>query len=105
MTYVEISDLLSKGFTPDQIMVLVSSEPEDKPAQEDKPAPDDKAHDTAVAALRDEIKSLKETLQKQNIINHRFEQPPETADHGRPRRCTEPQRSRRKPPGRLPGSA
>lgn len=103
MNYVEISDLLSKGFTPEQIMLLVSSSgnsgdnPEQK--EEKKPDPeqdpgdnpehseeqtqehsDEKNHDTAVAALRDEIKSLKETLQKQNIINQRFEQPPETAD-------------------------
>ena len=41
---------------------------------------DSETHDPAVDALRDEIKSLKETLQKQNIINQRFEQPPETAD-------------------------
>ena len=88
MNYVEISDLLSKGFTPEQIMVLVSSKSEDKPAPEDKPddkpeekpAPDEKTHDPAVDALRDEIKTLRETLQKQNIINQRFEQPPETAD-------------------------
>ena len=108
MNYVEISDLLSKGFTPDQIMLLVSAaggksgdNPGDDPEQkeekkpdpeqdpgdnpehkEEKPEehPDDKNHDPAVDALRDEIKSLKETLQKQNIINQRFEQPPETAD-------------------------
>ena len=108
MNYVEISDLLSKGFTPDQIMLLVSAaggksgdNPGDDPEQkeekkpdpeqdpgdnpehkEEKPEehPDDKNHDPAVDALREEIKSLKETLQKQNIINQRFEQPPETAD-------------------------
>lgn len=103
MNYVEISDLLSKGFTPDQIMLLVSSggnsggtpehseEQKEDPGQDPGGAPehseeqtqehsDAETHDTAVAALRDEIKSLKETLQKQNIINQRFEQPPETAD-------------------------
>ena len=112
MNYVEISDLLSKGFTPDQIMLLVSAaggnsgdnpgddpgknpeqkeEKKDNPGQdpggnpehkEEKPEehPDDKTHDPAVDALREDIKSLKETLQKQNIINQRFEQPPETAD-------------------------
>lgn len=102
MNYVEISDLLSKGFTPEQIMVLVSSKPEDKPAPEDtpddkpeektasedtpddkpeeKPAPDEKAHDSAVESLRNEIKTLRETLQKQNIINQHFDNPPDTAD-------------------------
>lgn len=108
MNYVEISDLLSKGFTPEQIMLLVSSsggnsgdnhgttpehseeqtqDPEQDPggtpehSEEQTPEhTDSEAHDPAVAALRDEIKSLKETLQKQNIINQRFEQPPETAD-------------------------
>lgn len=108
MNYVEISDLLSKGFTPDQIMLLVSSsggnsggnpggnpeqkeekkpdpgqDPGDNPehSDEQKPEnPDAETHDPAVDALRDEIKSLKETLQKQNIINQRFEHPPETAD-------------------------
>ena len=95
MNYVEISDLLSKGFTPDQIMLLVSSSggtnnpaPADpapanpapaNPAPAD-PAPDEKTIDPAVTALRDEIKSLREAMQKQNIINQRFEQPPETAD-------------------------
>ena len=108
MNYVEISDLLSKGFTPDQIMLLVSAaggnsgdnprgtpehseeQPED-PGQDHGGTPehseeqqaehtDAETHDPAVDALRDEIKSLKETLQKQNIINQRFEQPPETAD-------------------------
>lgn len=108
MNYVEISDLLSKGFTPDQIMLLVSAaggnsgdNPGDDPEQkeekkpgaeqdpggepeqkeEQKPEhPDEKAHDPAVDALRDEIKSLRETLQKQNIVNQHFENPPETAD-------------------------
>ena len=110
MNYVQISDLLSKGFTPEQIMLLVSSSggnnnpapadpapadpapadpaPADPapadPAPADPapadPAPDEKTIDPAVTALRDEIKSLKETLQKQNIINQRFDNPPETAD-------------------------
>lgn len=96
MNYVEISDLLSKGFTPDQIMLLVSAaggnsgdnpggspehseeQPEDPEHSEEQTH--EQAPDPAVTALRDEIKSLKETLQKQNIINQRFEQPPETAD-------------------------
>lgn len=107
MNYVEISDLLSKGFTPEQIMLLVSSggnsgdNPGGNPehSEEQKPDPgqdpggtpehsdeqtqdhsNEQAHDPAVDALRDEIKSLKETLQKQNIINQHFENPPETAD-------------------------
>ena len=94
MNYVEISDLLSKGFTPDQIMLLVSSsggnsgdnpgdDPGKNPEQKEEKKtehPDDKNHDPAVDALRDEIKSLKETLQKQNIINQHFNNPPETAD-------------------------
>ncbi len=112
MNYVEISDLLSKGFSPDQIMLLVSAEggksgdnPGDDPGknpeqkEEKKPDPgqdpggesehsdeqkpehtDAETHDPAVDALRDEIKSLRETLQKQNIVNQHFEQPPETAD-------------------------
>lgn len=111
MNYVEISDLLSKGFTPEQIMLLVSSggnsgdnpgdDPGKNPEQKDEKKPDpeqdpgdnpeqkdeqksehpaEKTPDPAVTALRDEIKSLKETLQKQNIINQRFENPPETAD-------------------------
>lgn len=108
MNYVEISDLLSKGFTPEQIMLLVSAaggnsgdnpggtpehseEKPENPGQDPGGTPehseeqtpehtDEQTPDPAVAALRDEIKSLKETLQKQNIINQRFEQPPETAD-------------------------
>lgn len=104
MNYVEISDLLSKGFTPDQIMLLVSAAggnsggtPEHSEEQTQDPGQDPgdtsehseeqtqehsdaETHDPAVAALRDEIKTLRETLQKQNIINQHFETPPDTAD-------------------------
>lgn len=112
MNYVQISDLLSKGFTPEQIMLLVSSsggnsgdnpgdDPGKNPEQEEEKKPDtkqdpgvepehkeekqeehtdDKNHDPAVESLRNEIKSLRETLQKQNIINQHFNNPPETAD-------------------------
>lgn len=104
---MEISDLLSKGFTPDQIMQLVNSEHSgddsadggqdpgqesehsenesgaggQDPGQESEhsndPAP---AADPAVAEMRNEIKSLRELLQKQNIIGQHFDNPPNHAD-------------------------
>ena len=103
MNYVEISDLLSKGFTPDQIMLLVSSggnsggtpehseeqtedpgqDPGGNPEHSEEQTPehtDEQTPDPAVAALREEIKTLRETLQKQNIINQHFNNPPDTAD-------------------------
>lgn len=112
MNYVEISDLLSKGFTPEQIMLLVSAaggnsgdnpgndpgknpeqkdekkpdpeqDPGDNPEQKEEQKennPDNKNTDPAVDALRNEIKSLRETLQKQNIVNQHFDNPPDSAD-------------------------
>ena len=72
MNYVEISDLLSKGFTSDQIMLLVSSSGGDP-----EPSPEMKA-------LRDEMKAemkaLKEAIQAQNIITQHIDNIPPSSE-------------------------
>ena len=78
MNYVEISDLLSKGFTPDQIMLLVSSsggDPEPKPDPDPTPEPSPE-----MKALRDEMKALKEAIQAKNIITQHMENLPPSSE-------------------------
>lgn len=106
MNYVEISDLLSKGFTPDQIVMLAganppepkpSPEPEPSPEPQDEPSPEPEHSEneagspgqdpapkpehspepsTEMKALRDEMKALKEAIQAQNIIKQHFDNVP-----------------------------
>lgn len=106
MNYVEISDLLSKGFTPDQIVMLAGANPpapqgeptpepdpdgkqDPAPEPEHSPEPDpDGKQDPApepehspepspeMKALRDEMKALKEAIQAQNIIKQHFDNVP-----------------------------
>lgn len=102
MNYVEISDLLSKGFTPDQIVMLAganspapqgepSPEPQDEPSPEPEhseneagspgqdPAPEPEHSpepSPEMKALRDEMKALKEAIQAQNIIKQHFDNVP-----------------------------
>lgn len=102
MNYVEISDLLSKGFTPEQIVMLAganppapqdepSPEPQDEPSPEPEHSEDEKGspgQDPApepehspepspeMKALRDEMKALKEAIQAQNIIKQHFDNVP-----------------------------
>ena len=76
MNYVEISDLLSKGFTPDQIVMLAgANSPEPEPSPEPKPSPEPEPS-PEMKALRDEMKALKEAIQAQNIVKQHFDNVP-----------------------------
>lgn len=102
MNYVEISDLLSKGFTPDQIVMLAGANPpapqgEPSPEPQGEPAPEPEHSENEAGspgqdpapepehspepspemkALRDEMKALKEAIQAQNIIKQHFDNVP-----------------------------
>lgn len=106
MNYVEISDLLSKGFTPEQIVMLAGENtpapqgepsPEPKPDEKQDPAPEPEHSENEAGspgqdpapepehsadpspemkALRDEMKALKEAIQAQNIIKQHFDNVP-----------------------------
>lgn len=102
MNYVEISDLLSKGFTPEQIVMLAGAnppapqgEPSPEPQDEPSPEPEHSEKETGsggqdpapepehspepspeMKALRDEMKALKEAIQAQNIITQHMENLP-----------------------------
>ena len=106
MNYVEISDLLSKGFTPEQIVMLAGANPpepspETKPDEKQDPAPEpehspepkpDEKQDPApkpehsadpspeMKALRDEMKALKEAIQANNIITQHMENLPPSSE-------------------------
>lgn len=102
MNYVEISDLLSKGFTPEQIVMLAGAnppapqgEPSPEPQDEPSPKPEHSENEAGspgqdpapepehspepspeMKALRDEMKALKEAIQAQNIIKQHFDNVP-----------------------------
>lgn len=108
MNYVEISDLLTKGFTPEQIVMLSganTTEPEHSPAPEpdggQDPAPEPEHSENEAGspgqdpapepehspdqspemkALRDEMKALKEAIQAQNIITQHMENLPPSSE-------------------------
>ena len=78
MNYVEISDLLSKGFTPEQIVMLSGVNPpapQGEPSPEPEPSPKPEPS-PEMKALRDEMKALKEAIQAQNIIKQHFDNVP-----------------------------
>ena len=102
MNYVEISDLLSKGFTANQIVMLAGENPpvpqgEPSPEPQDEPSPEPEHSENEAGspgqdpapkpehspepspemkALRDEMKALKEAIQAQNIIKQHFDNVP-----------------------------
>lgn len=106
MNYVEISDLLSKGFTPEQIVMLAGAnppepqvEPSPAPQDESSPEPEHSENETGspgqdpapepehstdqspeMKALRDEMKAemkaLKEAIQATNIMKEHFDNIP-----------------------------
>ena len=98
MNYVEISDLLTKGFTPEQIVMLAGANPpapqgepspepehsEDEkgsPGQDPAPEPEHSPEPSPeMKALRDEMKALKEAIQAQNIITQHMENLPPSSE-------------------------
>lgn len=106
MNYVEISDLLTKGFTPEQIVMLAGAnppEPQGEPSQNPQGEPStepEHSEDENVSggqdippetkhseepspemkALRDEMKALKEAIQAQNIIKEHIDNIPPSSE-------------------------
>lgn len=82
MNYVEISDLLTKGFTPEQIVMLAGAnppEPTPEPSPEPTPEPTPEPS-PEMKALRDEMKALKEAIQAQNIITQHIDNIPPSSE-------------------------
>lgn len=87
MTYTEITDLISKGFTPDQITELARQqpgpdpEPQQEPEQEPQhepeaePEQDQQPEQPTVdlSGLQSEIADLKKLVQKNNILTKTME--------------------------------
>ena len=79
MTYSEITDLISKGFTPDQITELArqqpgpdpgpQQEPEQEPEQEPQPEPPT----VDLSGIQSELADLKKLVQKNNILTKTME--------------------------------
>lgn len=86
MNYVEISDLLTKGLTPEQIVKLAGANtPEPTPEPSPDPTPDPTPEPTLdpspeMKALRDEMKALKEAIQAQNIITQHIDNIPPSSE-------------------------
>ena len=94
MTYSEITDLISKGFTPDQITELArlqpepdpgpQQEPEAEPEQEtqQEPEQDQQPEQPAVdlSGIQSELADLKKLVQKNNILTKTIETPSNDSD-------------------------
>lgn len=87
MTYSEITDLISKGFTPDQITELArqqpatepepqqkpEAEPEPEPPQEPEAEPQPEQPIVDLSGIQSEIADLKKLVQKNNILTKTME--------------------------------
>lgn len=94
MTYSEITDLISKGFTPDQITELArqqpgpdpepQQEPEQEPQQEPETEPEQAQQPEQptvdLSGIQSEIADLKKLVQKNNILTKTIETPSNDAD-------------------------
>ena len=102
MTYTEITDLISKGFTPDQITELARQQPEpdlgpdpgpepepdQEPEQEPEPEPDQEPEQEPqpeqptvdLSGIQSELADLKKLVQKNNILTKTIETPSNDSD-------------------------
>lgn len=96
MTYSEITDLISKGFTPDQITELARQQPatgpDPEPPQEPEPEPQPETPQEPEAepqpeqptvdlsGIQSELADLKKLVQKNNILTKTIETPSNDAD-------------------------
>lgn len=94
MTYSEITDLISKGFTPDQITELArqqpaadpepqqepEAEPEQEPAAEPEQEPQPEQPTVDLSGIQAEIADLKKFVQKNNILTKTIETPSNDSD-------------------------
>ena len=94
MTYTEITDLISKGFTPDQITELArqqpgpdseplqesDQEPEPEPQQEPEQEPQQEQPTVDLSGIQAELADLKKLVQKNNILTKTIETPSNDSD-------------------------
>lgn len=96
MTYTEITDLISKGFTPDQITELARQqpepdlgpdpgpepepEPEPDPGPEPEPQPEPDQPTVDLSGIQSELADLKKLVQKNNILTKTIETPSNDSD-------------------------
>ena len=88
MTFAEISTLLDKGFSPDQIMQLSGTaepedqKPEDQKPEEQKPEENEilKQFKDIVSGLTSEVQALKKTMQETNIRTESRDTSPTTGE-------------------------
>lgn len=87
MTYSEITDLISKGFTPDQITELARQQPaaepepqqepeaEQQPEQDQEPEQEPQPEQPTVdlSGIQSELADLKKLVQKNNILTKTME--------------------------------
>ena len=91
MTYSEITDLISKGFTPDQITELArqqpgpdpgpqqepeqepEQEPQQEPEQEPEQEPQPEPPTVDLSGIQSELADLKKLVQKNNILTKTME--------------------------------
>lgn len=94
MTYTEITDLISKGFTPDQIAELArqqpgpdpepqqepEAEPEQETPQEPEAEPQPEQPTVDLSGIQSELADLKKLVQKNNILTKTIETPSNDSD-------------------------
>ena len=84
MTYDQITSLLDRGFTPDQITTLARADPlpkETEPQAPEPQAPDPQEpapqepepENNQFAQIKAELDSLKQSIQKNNVLTKSFE--------------------------------
>ena len=77
MTYDQITSLLDRGFTPDQITALARADPmqqepepqEQKPQEQEPQEPEpEEPEQNQFEQIRMELDSLKQSIQKNNVL-------------------------------------
>ena len=69
MTYDQITSLLDRGFTPDQITTLARADPLPQEPEPQEPEPEN----NQFAQIKAELDSLKQSIQKNNVLTKSFE--------------------------------
>ena len=69
MTYDQITNLLDRGFTPDQITSLARADPLPQEPEPQEPEPEN----NQFAQIKAELDSLKQSIQKNNVLTKSFE--------------------------------
>ena len=74
MTYDQITSLLDRGFTPDQITTLARADPLPQEPEPQEPEPKEpEPENNQFAQIKAELDSLKQSIQKNNVLTKSFE--------------------------------